>query len=66
MARVAHRRAHALGLGGRALHQQPRGVTHRIAPQRHRSGRKIKPLLPGGQKAAYETIALLSDDQTRR
>jgi IS66 C-terminal element len=29
----AARRAHALGLGRPALHPQPRGVTHRIAPQ---------------------------------
>ena len=33
VARRASRRTHALGLGRPALHPQPRGVTHRIAPQ---------------------------------
>jgi excisionase family DNA binding protein len=51
VARLAARRAHALGLGNPAPEQQARSLTTRIAPQ---SDKKIKPSEPRDQKTAYD------------
>ena len=42
LARRASRRTHALGLGGRAFHQQTRGVTRRIAPRSQQKNQAVK------------------------
>lgn len=60
LARLASRRAHALGLGGRALHQQTRGVIRRTAAP---ILEKIKPSEQWDLKTAYETSIFCSIDR---
>jgi hypothetical protein len=55
LARLASRRAHALGLCGRALHQQTRGVIRRTAAP---ILEKIKPSEQWDLKTAYEAEAI--------